>query len=107
MIIKAPQRNIASLKYMFGREKVIIIGQTFAPFQLNHLIRVCIFGEYFCKVRSAELVYKSKRVTIIHISSIDRVKELFTISGLCGVVFDEHDYKFSASAKVAVQSNKK
>ena len=88
MIIKSPQRHIASLKYRFGRGKFSMIGQSFASFQLNYLIRLCIFGKDFCKLRSAELVYQSKRVTIIHISSIDRVKELLTVSGLCGLVFD-------------------
>ena len=52
-------------------------------------------------------MYQSKRVTIIRISSTDRVTELLTVSGLCGVVFDEQTYKFSAYAKVAVQSNGK
>ena len=45
-----------------------------------------------------------ERVTIIRISSIDTVRELITVSGLCGVVSDEQNYKFSAFAKVAVQS---
>ena len=107
MITKAPQRHIASLTYRFGRERVCMIGQSFASFQLNYLIRFCIFGKDFCKLKSAELVYQSKRVTIIHISSIERVRELFTVSGLCGVVFDEQNHKFSACAKVAVQSNGK
>ena len=66
-----------------------MIGQSFAWFQLNYLIRFFIFGNDFCKLRRAELVYQSKRVTIIHILSIDRVRELITVSGLCLVVFDE------------------
>ena len=46
-------------------------------------------------------------MTIIHISSIDRVKKLLTISGLCRVEFDNQNYKCSASAKVDVQSDGK
>ena len=56
MIVKAPQRNIASLIYRFGREKVRIIGHYFASFELKYLIRFCIFGNDFCKLRSSELV---------------------------------------------------
>ena len=74
MIIKPPQRHITSLMYMFGREKGSMSVQSFAPFQLNYLIHLCIFGKDFCKLRSAKLVYQSKRLTIIHISSIDRVR---------------------------------
>ena len=107
MIIKPSHRHIVSLIYMFGRERVRMNVQSFASFQLNYLICVRIFGKDFCKLKSAELVYQSKRVTIIHISSIERVRELFTVSGLCGVVFDEQNHKFSACAKVAVQSNGK
>ena len=60
-----------------------MIGQSFSLFQLNYLIQLCIFGKDFCKFRSAELVYQSKIVTIIHISIIDRAKELLIFSGLC------------------------
>ena len=52
-------------------------------------------------------MYQWKRVIIIHISIIDRLKELLTVSSQCGVFFDKPNYKFSASAKVAVQSNRK
>ena len=74
MIIKPPQRYIASLAYRFGRERVCMIGQSFSSFQLNYLILLCIFEKDFCELRSAELVDQSKRVKIIHISSIDRVR---------------------------------
>ena len=49
-----------------------------------------------------ELVYQSKKWTIIHISSITRAKELLTINGLSAVSFEEHNLKYSASAKVHV-----
>ena len=83
MIIKIPQRNIVSLKHWFFREKVSMIGQSFALFQFNYLICLCIFGKEFCKFRSAKLVYQSKRVTMIRISIIDTVKEPLTVSGIC------------------------
>ena len=43
-------------------------------------------------------------MTLIQVLIIDRV-ELLTASRLCGVVFDDHNFKFSASAKVSVKSN--
>ena len=52
-----------------------------------------------------ELVYQSKKWTIIHISSIARAKELLTIDGLSAVSFEEHNLKYSASAKVHVDFN--
>ena len=107
MIIKPPNRHSVYLTYRFGREIGCMIGQSFASFKLNYLICSCIFGKGFCKLRSTKLVHQSKRVTIIHISRIDRVRELLTISCVCGVVFDDQNNKFSASAKVYVQSNRK
>ena len=73
MIVKPTQIHIASLTYRFGRERVRMIGQSFSLFQLNYLIRLCIFGKDLCKLRST-LVYQSKIVTIINISSIDRLR---------------------------------
>ena len=52
-----------------------------------------------------ELVYQSKKWTIIHISSIARAKELLTINGSSAVSFEEHNLKYSASAKVHVDFN--
>ena len=45
-------------------------------------------------------MYQSKRVTVIHLSSIDRAKSLLNIDGLSGATFEEDNYKFSASPKV-------
>lgn len=95
---------IPSLKYNFGKENGTMNCQSLALFQLNYFISLCISGKYFCKLRSSELVYQSNRETISHILSIDRIKKLITISGICGVSFKEHSFKFSASTKVHAQS---
>ena len=81
MITKRPQKRLHNMQYYFGKEKVTLQGQSFSSFQLNYFISLCIFGKDFCKLQDSEIVYQSKRVTIIHISSIDRAKELLTIDG--------------------------
>ena len=45
MIVKKPQAHLASMTYKFGKERVQIKSQSFASFQLNHLINLCIFGK--------------------------------------------------------------
>ena len=50
VIIKVHQRHIASLNYKFRKEKFSMNSQSFASFQLNYLIRVCIFGKELCKL---------------------------------------------------------
>ena len=105
MITKAPPKHLYVMKYNFGKEKVTLQGQSFGSFQLNYFISLCIFGKSFCKLKNYELVYQSKNWTVIHISSISRAKELLTIDELSGVTFDEHNIKYSASAKVHVGLN--
>ena len=107
MIVCPQQKHLTGMSITFGKERVPLHSQSFGSFQLNYLIGLCIFGKDFNKIKKSELVYQSKRVTIIHISSIDRVRELLTVSGLCGVSFDEQNHTFSACAKVTLQINGK
>ena len=102
MITKKPQKHLASMHYNFGKERVELHSQSFASFQLNYLICLCMFGKDLSKVKKSELVYQSKRVTVIHLSSIDRAKSLLNIDGLSGATFEEDNYKFSASPKVSL-----
>ena len=102
MITKVPPKHLYNLKYNFGKEKVHLQKQSFGSFQINYFISLCIFGKDFCKLKMDELVYQSKKWTIIHVSSIARAKELLTIDGLSAVSFEEHNLKYSASAKVHV-----
>ena len=102
MIVKKPQAHLASMTYKFGKERVQIKSQSFASFQLNYLINLCIFGKDYNLLSKSELVYQSTRVTIIHISSIERVKKLLTIDGVSGATFEENNLLFSASPKAYV-----
>jgi len=90
------------MTYKFGKERVQIKSQSFASFQLNHLINLCIFGKDYNLLSKSELVYQSTRVTIIHISSIERVKKLLTIDGVSAATFEENNLSFSASPKAYV-----
>ena len=60
------------------------------------------FGKDYNLLSKSELVYQSTRVTIIHISSIERVKKLLTIDGVSGATFEENNLLFSASPKAYV-----
>ena len=102
MIVKKPQAHLASMTYKFGKEQVRIKSQSFASFQLNYLINLCMFGKDYNLLSKSELVYQSTRVTIIHISSIERVKKLLTIDGLSGATFEENNLLFSASPKAYI-----
>ena len=93
------------MQYYFGKEKVTLQGQSFCSFKLNYFISLCIFGKDFCKLQDLEIVYQSKRVTIIHICSIERAQELLTIDGLSAATFEEDNYLYHASARVSVVIN--
>ena len=89
----------------FGKERVPLHSQSFGSFQLNYLIGLCIFGKDFSKIKKSELVYQSKRVTIIHISSIQRVMSLLTLDGLSGVCFEHLQMRPNASPKMFLEHN--
>lgn len=104
MITKPTQWVLYTMIYNFGKEIVALDSQSFWSFQMNYLIHECIFGKDFSKIKMSELVYQSKRATLIHTSSINRARQSFCIDGLSGVTFAENSLKFSASPKSIVES---
>ena len=105
MIVCPPQKHLTGMSITFGKERVPLHSQSFGSFQLNYLIGLCIFGKDFNKIKKSELVYQSKRVTIIHISSIERLMSLLTLDGLSGVCFEYLQIRRHASPKVFLEHN--
>ena len=52
---------------------------------LSYLVRVALFGKYYEQVKKNEIVYQTPSVTVIHITSLDRMKSLFSLGGLSSV----------------------
>ena len=64
---------------------------------MRYLISICIFGKDFYELKNSEIVlYQSNVVTIIHIASQERLKQLLTLSRISVVTFEENGLEFSA-----------
>ena len=87
----------------FGDERVKIGSQTLRSFNLPFLLRLSLFGENNRKLYDYELVKETKRCSVIHISSMARIQELFTVTEECGCKFEYEDVIISCSGKVNVQ----
>ena len=52
---------------------------------LSYLVRVALFGKYSEWVKKNEIAYQTPAVTVIHITSLDRMKSLFSLGGLSSI----------------------
>lgn len=86
-ITRAPKREISSKTVCFGGERVRVLSQTYRRHFVNVLLRYALFGKDDIKLGPGEVIYRSKKVTIIHFASLQRLKDVFTLAGLCGVEF--------------------
>ena len=83
---------LCAIEYYFGNECVHLNSQSYCSVYINYLTRLTLFGNNYDKlVKGEEIVSMTKRVVLIHISSCERIKEIFSISGLSGVEFKSKD----------------
>ena len=52
---------------------------------LSYLVRVNLFGKHYERIKKNEIVYYMPCVSVIHITSLDRMKVLFRIGVLSSV----------------------
>ena len=86
--MKEPKAYMSSKTYCFGLERVALLSQMFRTFSMLLLLRLTMFGKDYLKINDNEKIYRTKRVTFLHISSQKRMCELFTLAGRCLVEFD-------------------
>ena len=81
--IRKPKAGRSMKEYKFGHEKVTLQLQKFCRSYLNYNLRLAIFGHNLSKLKESEVVLNRKKSTVIHLMSLRRVLELFTIEKLC------------------------
>lgn len=87
-IMREPKASLSYREYWFGHERVKFLSQSFRTFTIPLLLRLCIFGREYCHLKAHEVIRKTKRVALIHISSQERMEELFSLQGRCAIRFD-------------------
>ena len=106
IITHPPKRKTSQCTLYFGREKVRMRSQAYRDLFLNLLLRTTLFGVDYHKMHGHEVIYKSKKVTLVHIASYERMMHLFTLAGLCGVTFyNIHGYTLGCCGKVNIYKN--
>lgn len=78
-------RANADRSYKFGTETVRLGNMIYRSSYLNHLLQICLFGHSGSLLQSYELVDVSKKMKLIHLHSLSRLKEIFTLEGLCAI----------------------
>jgi hypothetical protein len=70
----------------FGKERFELGSKIFRSFYLNHLLKLTFFGDWssFPKLsQSNEIVHRSRLTKVIHVSSVSRMREIFSLNGIC------------------------
>jgi hypothetical protein len=99
-ITRRQKETQSCVHIFFGKEKVHINNQSYRRFEVNQLIRTCLFGKDLCKLRLDEVILKSKKKCLIHIASEQRMRSLFTQEGLCASSFTINGFRQTCSGKV-------
>jgi hypothetical protein len=99
-IVRPPKNPHQKLEVSFGKERVTIHSQSYRTFDISLLLQLCIFGKQFEKLCAHEIIAKTKKTVLIHIESASRMRELFSLCGLCGVTYNENGREMSCSGKV-------
>ena len=68
-------------------------------------MRIAIFGKYYERLKKNEIIYQTSLVTVIHIASLERMKNLFCLGGLSSVLFCDKELtmKYSTCGKVYLE----
>ena len=106
-VMRKPKRLLSSKVVFFRKEEVKLLSQTFRSMYMSLLLRRTLFGLKNDRLLKGEMVYQSKKVVIIHFSSLERLKEIFTVAGLCGMEFLNVAtcHRHFACGKVSVKRN--
>ena len=73
----------------FGKETVKLGIQIYRSFYLNHILQITMFGLNLSHVSNSEIVYKTDKVTVVHIHSKKRLLDLFTINDVCPFMMND------------------
>ena len=74
---------------------------------LSYIVRIAIFGKYYERLKKNEIIYQTSLVTVIHIASLERMKNLFCLGGLSSVLFrdKERTMEHSTCGKLHLEIN--
>ena len=102
--MRGPVRNLSHKSFTMGFSgiKYEVGSKSYCRTYISTMIHLCIFGKKYVKLHKNEMVQKGKRMALIYITSMDRVKDIFDLHGLCGVEYMSGGTVHSCAGKVSV-----
>ena len=106
-VTKSPPRSHAGLYVNFGGVRTPLSNKSYHSMYLSYIVRIAIFGKYYERLKKNEIIYQTSLVTVIHIASLERMKNLFCLGGLSSVLFcdKERTMEHSTCGKLYLEIN--
>lgn len=107
LVLREPTRIASQRNYMMSvpGEKTKVGTHSYCRAYMSPIMFHCIFGKDLCNLHTTEIIYRKKKCVVVHIASMQRIAEIFTVRGLCGVTLDMSGIKHSCAGKVNVVRN--
>eukprot|EP00978_Attheya_sp_CCMP212_P027085 scaffold90288_cov52-Attheya_sp.AAC.6 len=78
----------------------------YRSFEMSYIIQMCIFGKEWSKLRKRdEIISQTKKASLFHIASEQRIKSLFNMYNLCATVFKISGRRHTCCGKVNTVMN--
>ena len=103
-LVRRPRAEMSRLQYMIGKERVLLLTQTYRVFQITDLVKFALFGSSRV-FKASEKVHETKLVRVVHISSQERILKILSMNTLCGAKIEVDERIHSCAGKVMVQKN--
>ena len=103
-ITNKPRAELSPMEYVFGKERVKLLSQTYRVFQMTNLILFALFGRQR-SLRVHEKIHETRLVRVVHVASQDRIQAILMMNGLCAASIERSGLIYSCSGKVVIRKN--
>ena len=97
---RRPPREVSQSTVSFLYRKISVQSQYLLRASMSHLLQNIIFGVSFEKLTPVEIIQRTKKTIVIHISSARRLQELFNIRDTTLVTTEFNQAMYWACPKV-------
>ena len=99
-------------KYIkLGYEKIYVVSQTYRDVKISYLVEIFLFSRDFVLMDPSEIILKTKKQVLFHISNQKRMKELFSKEDMNATEFqmgnNNNKYFQTCCEKISITYRKK
>ena len=102
---KVVQAHVKGSRKCFGKERVMVRNEVVRTICTSALMVVALFGEGGKCFEGGEIVETTRNTTVVHIASLRRMAEIFTINSLCASNCEWKGLCYSYGSKVSIERN--